>query len=141
MTPIAKIFHRYISRLWRFSRAPFFADDPNPTHNETIAKIRQSSTEFMRRYPDFYCAQLVHIGRWNPDPGWTMPKSCKGYFVPNGDTVRPKWWDNTYNNKAAKKEWHKHGVYSTDKPGGFFSFYSMMPSEELHLIMDSVRPL
>ena len=139
MTSIARLFHKYLSRLWYFSRIPFFADDPNPTRDEAIKMIKNSSTKTMRANPKYYCAQLVHIGTWKLDDAWMPPNGCDAFFVPNGDTVRPKWWDNTYNNELAKASWKKHGVQSTEKPLNHFSFYSLMPSKSLFDVMDSVR--
>lgn len=139
MTFIAKFFHRYISRLWYLSRIPFFADDPNPYDNPIIQRIRASSTATMRRNPRLYRDQLVHIGTWKLPKDWRPPKHCKAYFVPNGKTVRPEWWDNTYNNSRAQKIWAEHGVKSTPTPSGNFSFYSLMPFAELLKVLDAVR--
>ncbi len=141
MTYIAKLFHRYFSRLWYLSRIPFFADDPNPHRDPIIQQIRASSTATMRRNPRLYCDQLVHIGTWELPKDWRPPKSCKVYFVPNGETVRPEWWDNSYNNSHARKIWATHGVKSTLPPGGNFSFYSLMPATELFKVLDKVRKL
>lgn len=141
MTGIAKIFHRYISRLWYFSRVPFFADDPNPHHDPVIDQIRASSTATMREHPLRYRNQLLHIGTWTLSPNWQLPETCTAYFIPNGETVRPKWWDNSFNNTRASKIWGQHGVPTTRRPGGNFSLYSMMPAEELFQVMDEVRTL
>lgn len=49
MTGLAKYFHHWHIRLWYHIRGiiPFFADDPNPTGDETIAEIKASSTRVM----------------------------------------------------------------------------------------------
>ena len=141
MTGLAKLFHRHLSRLWYFSRIPFFADDPNPHHDPVIAQIRASSTATMRANPLRYRNQLIHIGTWRLSPNWQLPAFCEAYFVPNGETVRPSWWDNSFNNDLAAKIWSQHGVGSTRRPGGNFSFYSMMPATELFRVMDEVRTL
>ena len=139
MTTPAKLFHRYVSLAWYYSKIPYFADDPNPENDKTIAKIKASSTKTMRRDPKLYCNQLRFIGEWNPMSRWRVPKNIEAFFVPNGDTVRPKWWDNTYDNKKAKSIWSKYGVKSTQKPAYNFSFYSMMPAEALFEVMDIAR--
>lgn len=141
MTGIAKIFHRYLSRLWYLSHIPFFADDPNPARDPIIDKIRASSTAAMRENPLRYRNQLVHIGTWQLPPHWRVPNTCDAYFVPNGETVRPHWWDNSFNNVRASQIWAEHGVKTTRRPGGYFSLYSMMPASELFKVMDEVRVL
>lgn len=141
MTGIAKLFHRYISRLWYFSHIPFFADDPNPWRDPVVDQIRASSTAIMRANPLLYRNQLIHLGTWQLSPAWRLPEFCEAYFVPNGETVRPTWWDNSFNNDLAVKIWSEHGVGSTRRPGGNFSFYSMMPAAELFRVMDEVRAL
>ncbi len=141
MTGIAKLFHRYISRLWYLSHIPFFADDPNPRRDPVIDQIRASSTAAMRANPLRYRNQLIHLGTWRLSPAWQLPKSCEAYFVPNGETVRPTWWDNSYDNRLAVKIWAEHGVGSTRRPGQNFSFYSLMPAHELFQVMDEVRTL
>lgn len=132
-----KLFHRHISRFWYFSKIPFFADDPNPYHDEKIAKIRDSSTAAMRGNPELYRDQLVHLGTWRLDDGWKTDKEV--YFVPNGKTVRASWLDNSYNNKKAAKIWKSHNVKVTRQPSKNWSFYSLMPSEALFEVMDEVR--
>ena len=139
MNLIQRLFHRYLSVLWYYSRIPFFADDPNPFKDAKIAAIRQSSTECMRANPLLYRNQLMAIGRWMPDDNWQVPENIEAYFVPNGDSVRPGWWDNSYNNEKAAKMWERYGVKTLPKPKGGFSFYSLMPSEELFKVMDTVR--
>ncbi len=133
---IQRVFHRYLSRLWYFSKIPFFADDPNPHNDEVIAAIKQSSTDCMRADPLLYCNQLRLIGEWKP-------KKClediEAYFIPNGDSPRPDWWDNSYDNKKAAQIWESYGVKPLPKPGGGFSFYSLMPSEELFKVLDTVK--
>lgn len=133
---IQRVFHRYLSRLWYFSKIPFFADDPNPNNDEVIAEIKQSSTDCMRADPLLYCNQLRLIGEWKP-------KKClddiEAYFIPNGNSPRPDWWDNSYDNKKAAQIWESYGVKSLPKPSGGFSFYSLMPSKELFKVLDSVR--
>ena len=144
MTPIAKIFHHYLSRLWYLSHIPFFADDPrhpNPMVDETIHKIRASSTRAMRQNPKYYRNQLVQIGTWTLPPSWKVPESCSAYFIPNGDTIRPSWWDNTYDNDVAAQIWKQHGVTPLPKPGDYFSFYSLMPTRPLFEIMDIARDI
>ena len=136
MRLIQRIFHKYLSRLWYFSKIPFFADDPNPNNDEVIAAIKQSSTDCMRADPLLYCNQLRLIGEWKP-------KKClediEAYFIPNGNSPRPDWWDNSYDNKKSAQIWGSYGVKPLPKPGGGFSFYSLMPSEELFKVLDSVR--
>lgn len=141
MTAVAKVFHCGLVHLWYHFRwlVPFFADDPNPKNDETIAKIKASSTEFMRTYPELYRNQLAHIGSWCILDEWQVLSTYKVYFIPNGKTVRPKWWDNTYNNEKAKEIWAEHGVLCTDEPGDNFSFYSLMPAQALFKVMDAVR--
>lgn len=133
---IQKIFHKYLSRLWYFSKIPFFADDPNPSNDEVIAAIKQSSTDCMRADPLLYCNQLRLIGDWEPKK---CLKNIEAYFIPNGDSPRPDWWDNSYDNKKAAKIWESYGVKPLPKPGGGFSFYSLMPSEELFKVLDTVK--
>ena len=136
MRLIQRIFHKYLSRLWYFSKIPFFADDPNPNNDEVIAAIKQSSTDCMRADPLLYCNQLRLIGEWKP-------KKClediEAYFIPNGNSPRPDWWDNSYDNKKSAQIWAHYGVKSLPKPSGGFSFYSLMPSTELFKVLDSVR--
>ena len=136
MRLIQKVFHKYLSRLWYFSKIPFFADDPNPSNNEVIAAIKQSSTACMRADPLLYCNQLRLIGEWEPKK---CLENIEAYFVPNGDSLRPDWWDNGYDNKKAAQIWESYGVKSLPKPSGGFSFYSLMPSEELFKVLDTVR--
>ena len=133
---IQRVFHRYLSRLWYFSKIPFFADDPNPNNDEVIAAIKQSSTDCMRTDPLLYCNQLGLIGRWVPKK---RLENIEAYFIPNGDSLRPDWWDNSYDNKKAAQIWALYGVKSLPKPSGGFSFYSLMPSKELFKVLDSVR--
>lgn len=133
---IQKIFHKYLSRLWYFSKIPFFADDPNPSNDEVIAAIKQSSTDCMRADPLLYCNQLRLIGDWEPKK---CLKNIEAYFIPNGDSLRPDWWDNSYDNKKAAQIWESYGVKPLPKPGGGFSFYSLMPSEELFKVLDTVK--
>lgn len=141
MTWVATAFHLGFIRFWYRIRkiVPFFADDPNPTNDETIAKIKDLSTKVMRARPKMYRNQLLHIGQWSPLKVWRVPEECQVYFVPNGDTVRPRLWDNTYDNRKAEEAWARYGVLATRKPGGNFSFYSMMPARELFVVMDEVR--
>lgn len=141
MTGVAKIFHRGFIHLWYYFRwlVPFFADDPNPTGDEDIKKIKKSSTETMRANPRMYRKQITFIGQWTVPEDWKVPEDCRVYFVPNGDTVRPKWWDNTYNNVKAEEFWTSKGAAVTERPGENFSFYSMMPAEALFAVMDVVR--
>lgn len=133
---IQKIFHKYLSRLWYFNKIPFFADDPNPSNDEVIAAIKQSSTDCMRADPLLYCNQLRLIGDWEPKK---CLKNIEAYFIPNGDSPRPDWWDNSYDNKKAAKIWESYGVKPLPKPGGGFSFYSLMPSEELFKVLDTAK--
>lgn len=141
MTPIARLFHLYISRLWYMSKIPFFADDPNPNNDPRIELIKKSSTMAMREDPKYYRDQLICIGTWSIGKDWRVPQGTKVYFIPNGDTVRPKWWDNTYNNDRAAEIWRRHGVMPLAKPGSNFSFYSLMPTEALFRVMDTARDL
>lgn len=136
MRLIQKVFHRYLSWLWHLSRIPFFADDPNPYKDKKIAAIKHSSTKCMRADPLLYRNQLMFIGRWKPEK---LLKNTEGYFIPNGDSLRPGWWDNSYNNEKATQIWGEYGVKSLPKPKGGFSFYSLMPSEELFKVLDNVR--
>ena len=133
---IQRVFHRYLSHLWYISKIPFFADDPNPHNDEVIAAIKQSSTDCMRRDPLLYCNQLGLIGRWVPEK---RLENVEAYFIPNGDSLRLDWWDNSYDNKKAAQIWESYGVKSLPKPSGGFSFYSLMPSKELFKVLDSVR--
>lgn len=133
---IQRVFHTHLSRLWYFSKIPFFADDPNPHNDEVIAAIKQSSTDCMRKDPLLYCNQLGLIGRWVPEK---CLENIEAYFIPNGDSLRPDWWDNSYDNKKAAQIWAHYGVKSLPKPSGGFSFYSLMPSKELFKVLDSVR--
>ncbi len=133
---IQRVFHRYLSHLWHISKIPFFADDPNPHNDEVIAAIKQSSTDCMRKDPLLYCNQLGLIGRWVPEK---CLENIEAYFIPNGDSLRPDWWDNSYDNKKAAQIWAHYGVKSLPKPSGGFSFYSLMPSRELFKVLDSVR--
>ena len=133
---IQRVFHTHLSRLWYFSKIPFFADDPNPHNDEVIAAIKQSSTDCMRKDPLLYCNQLGLIGRWVPKK---RLENIEAYFIPNGDSLRPDWWDNSYDNKKATQIWESYGVKPLPKPGGGFSFYSLMPSEELFKVLDTVR--
>lgn len=138
MTWIAKFFHRYFVRIWYRLPIPFFADDPNPTKSLEIELIKASSTGFMRKNPLLYQSQLLWIGHWGLPEEWKAP--CPAYFVPNGDVAwRPKWWDNTYDDKKARRNWVKHGVATTRKPGEHFSFYSMMPAEEFFAIREETN--
>lgn len=131
------LFHRHISRLWYISPIPFFADDPNPNNDPKIAAIKKSSTECMRKNPRLYMRQLVAIGWWNPDS--VLDSRVEAYFIPNGKSHRPGWWDNSVNNVLAAKIWPRYGVKPLRRPEGGFSFYSLMPAEELFAVMDSVR--
>lgn len=133
---IQRVFHRYLSHLWYISKIPFFADDPNPNNNEVIAAIKRSSTDCMRKDPLLYCNQLGLIGKWVPEK---RLENIEAYFIPNGDSLRPDWWDNSYDNKKAAQIWAHYGVKSLPKPSGGFSFYSLMPSKELFKVLDSVR--
>lgn len=133
MTPIAKFFHKFFVKIWYYAPIPFFADDPNPMNDPDIRRIKQSSTKFMRENALLYRNQLLWIGHWTLPEKWRA--LCPAYFVPNGDTVRPKWWDNTYSEEKAMLIWKNHWVGATEKPGNYFSFYSMMPAEELFAVM------
>ena len=136
MRLIQKMFHRYISWLWYYSKIPFFADDPNPYKDGKIAAIKQSSTSCMRANPLLYRNQLMFIGRWKPE---RHLENTEAYFIPNGDSPRPGWWDNSYNNEKAARIWGEYGVKPLPKPGGGFSFYSLMPSENLFKVLDNTR--
>lgn len=145
MPPIQKWFHRSFARLWYRLPVKFFADDPkhpDPEIDETIQQIRASSTACMRANPLRYRNQLVHIGYWNPRQS-DIPQrpDFRAYYVPNGKTFRSETWDNSYDDAAAREAWQRLGVDVTDRPGNFFSFYSMMPAEELFMVMDLVRGL
>ncbi len=141
MTGIAKFFHRKFVRFWyRIQWAvPFFADDPNPEKDAIIEAIKVSSTATMQRNPELYREQLLLLGRWRLPEDWQAPEGCEVFFVPNGEAVRLKWWDNTYNDQKARVVWRKHGARITAQPGRHFSFYSMMPAEALFEVMDEVR--
>jgi len=142
MTTVAKIFHRTFVRLWYHVRwlVPFFADDPpNPTCQNEVAKIRASSTRVMQDNPELYRDQLAFIGSWQIPSGWQLLDGCRVWYVPNGETLRSKLWDNTYDDAKACAFWLKCGASVTRQPGGNFSFYSMMPARELFTVMDEVR--
>lgn len=162
MTWVAKLFHHYFAYLWYLLPIPFFADDPNPHNDPVIDQIRASSTQVMRANPKLYRNQLAFIGNWGKDPvalefmEWDLSKYiqalaqkssdlvgdyCECYFVPNGETVRPKWWDNTYDQAKAAAVWEKNGVKAISQPKNNFSFYSMMPAEALFKVMNEVRQL
>ena len=151
MTWIAKFFHRYFVYLWYLLPIPFFADDPNPHHDPIIAQIRQSSTSTMRANPKLYRNQLAFIGNWAKGAsvsefrqslgGSYVLSNCPCYIVPNGKTKYLKWWNNTYSEKKLKQYWKKCGVIQTKQPQNYFSFYSMMPAEELFQVMDQTRRL
>ena len=138
MPKIAKFFHCWLSRLWYLSKIPFFADDPNPRHDPIISRIKRYSTKTMRKNPELYRNQLIFIGYWIPPKSWQLPYRV-GFFIPNGKTVRPAWLDNSYDNKKAAELWKIHNVTTTPAPGNYFSFYSMMPTDALFKVMDSVR--
>lgn len=140
MTGIAKFFHRYFAHWWYWSHIPFFADDPNPQRDPTIAAIKRSSTRTMRANPRRYRDQLVRIGHWFPNDFhlWRI-LPYRTWFVPNGKAPWPQWWNNTYNNARAIAFWARCTVRSTDQPGNGFSLYSMMPADALFQAMDSVR--
>lgn len=140
MTGIAKFFHRFFAQLWYLSGVPFFADGPNPHHIAVVDSIRASSTETMSQNRRKYRNQLRLMAKWiihEEIEFFTTPTQL--FFVPNGATVRPSWWDNTYNDKKARTIWSKHGVHVTSPPGGNFSFYSLYPWDELFKVMDQVR--
>lgn len=139
MTPIAKFFHRLFIRWWYHLPIEFFADDPNPLRDPVIEMIKASSTSTMRADPKLYCNQILAIGHWSLHRDWKVPRNVAAYFVPNGKAPFPSWWNNTYNNTAAIAEWRKHDVLATLRPGGTFSFYSMMPTDELFKVMDVTR--
>ncbi len=141
MTWVAKVFHQKLIYFWYAFRwlIPFFADDPNPTNDAAIEEIKVSSTTVMRTFPKVYRNQLAAIGEWHLPSDWQVPRGCKVYYVPNGETVRPKWWDNTYDDAKAKAFWVQRGVLLTERPGNNFSFYSLMPARELFKVMDKVR--
>lgn len=143
MTVVAKIFHRYFVRLWyHLPFPPFFADDP--LNDADSLEIKRLSTKCMQANPKFYRDQLLAIGHWHwqkltvdMDSDYVKPEI---YFVPNGKTRwYKKYWDNTYNNVKAQKVWRQYGVKSTRVPHKGFSFYNMMPAEELFAVMDEVR--
>lgn len=138
MTGIAKLFHCLLARLWLWSPFAYFADDPNPNHDPVIAKIKESSTREMRRNPRRYCDQLECIGHWKPS-ALRLPAAT--WFVPNGEAPWPKWRNNTYNDRRARRVWLRHGVPATMQPTRGFSFYSMMPADALFEVMDAVRTL
>lgn len=138
MTWMAKWFHCCFVHLWYHMQwlVPFFADDPpNSQCAEEIEKIRNLSTQFMRANPELYRDQLLFIGDWRIPDDWRVAHDQKVWYVPNGETLRSKWRDNTYNDTKAKAEWAKHGVNSTARPEDNFSFYSMMPAEALFYVM------
>lgn len=143
MTEAAKFFHQRFIKFWYWLHkhriVRFFADDPNPHNDPDVAEIKQSSTEFMRAYPELFRNQILLIGEWMPDTFWKAP--CEAYFVPNGQTKRNPTRDNTYDYASAASIWYKFGVIATRAPGGFFSFYTMMPAEELFTVMDEYRTL
>lgn len=143
MTGLAKFFHRYFIRAWYHMRGiiPFYADDPNPMKDETIVKIKASSTSVMRKHPEIYREQLQFIGQWRIPRSWKVPDDCLVLFVPNGKTTSwwRKWWDNTYDDQKAKAIWLRHGALITRQPGENFSFYSLMPARALFAVMDEVR--
>lgn len=162
MTRIAKLFHRYFAYIWHLSPVPFFADDPNPHNDPIIDQIRRSSTQTMRSNPKLYRNQLALIGNWGKNGNIIDPEIirsmqttttlkaknhptansiCESFFVPNGETIRPKWWDNTYDQEKAIISWRKHGVNVTSQPTDNFSFYSMMPAKAPFAAMDEVRQL
>lgn len=139
MTGIARFFHRVFVTWWYRSPFEFFADDPNPHKDPIIESIKVSSTASMRANPELYYKQLITIGRWIIPDDWEVRSGTEAYFVPNGKAPFPSWWNNTYDNKLAKIEWLKHGVFYTNQPGDGFSLYSMMPAEALFKVMDEVR--
>lgn len=142
MTWAAKIFHRYFAPLWYHIRwlVPFFADDPpNPRYNQEIDKIRESSTQTMRNNPRLYRDQLQFIGWWQAPDDWRVASRCNVWYVPNGETLRSKLRDNTYDDVKARACWRNHGVVATHRPEENFSFYSMMPAIALFAVMDEVR--
>lgn len=139
MSGIAKFFHRIFIRWWYNSRFEFFADDPNPNKDKTIQMIKDSSTATMRANPELYRNQILAIGHWKVPHGWLPKHSIRAYFVPNGKAPFPEWWNNTYRYGAAIDTWLEHGVTPTPRPGGGFSFYSLMPAGELFKVMDHVR--
>jgi len=162
MTWVAKLFHRYFVYLWYLLPIPFFADDPNPHRDPVVDQIRASSTRTMRANPKLYRNQLAFIGNWgkdsvvfefakrtlnlwvgtlNQDKNRSLHEPCECYFIPNGDTVRPKLWDNTYDQERAAIVWAQNGVKTLSQPQDNFSFYSMMPAEALFKVMDVVRQL
>lgn len=141
MTPIARWFHRSFVKFWYYIRwaVPFFADDPpNPECDEEITKIRVSSTRVMQANPKLYRDQLLCIGEWRIANGWQVPDGVNVWYVPNGETLRPKLWDNTYDDAKARACWQEHGVQVTARPGRHFSFYSMMPAYALFEVMAKV---
>ncbi len=142
MTGVAKWFHRYFVHLWYRVQwlVPFFADDPpNVKCEEEVEKIRNLSTQFMRANPQLYRDQLLFIGDWRIPDDWQVPDGCQVWYVPNGETLRSKWRDNTYNDVKAKAEWARCGVKSTAQPEDNFSFYSMMPAQALFAVILTVR--
>lgn len=143
MTWIAKFFHRHLVRAWYRSPISFFADDPphsDPEWNAIIGQIRASSTEWMCQNPLSYRNQLLCIGRWSKDEISPL-HGLEAYFVPNGATLRPKLWDNTYDNARAAAIWAELGVTATPLPQDYFSFYSLMPATSLFDVMDKMRVL
>lgn len=139
MTLVAKIFHALIARLWYWSHIPFFADDPNPHRAIEVESIRASSTRTMNQDRLKYCRQLNLIARWTIQDSVRLGWKPKLFFVPNGLTTRPTWWDNTYNDEKSRAIWVKHGVTVTSRPKSNFSFYSLYPWDELFKVMDEVR--
>ena len=137
----AKFFHRTLAILWYWSPFPFFADDPNPTHDSAIQEIRRLSTAEMRRDPRRYRDQLYFIGHWRPSAQEVASLPLHSWFVPNGEAPFPKWWNNTYRNDRAKMVWSRLGVRSTPQPQHGFSFYSLMPAADLFTAMNDVRTL
>lgn len=141
MTPIAKVFHTVIARLWYWSHIPFFADDPNPHRATVVESIRASSTRTMNQDRRKYCRQLNLLAKWRIQDSVHFGWKPQLFFVPNGLTVRPTWWDNTYDDEKARAEWVKHGVTVTNRPKSYFSFYSLYPWDELFKVMDEARAL
>ena len=141
MTGAAKFFHRWFARAWYHAQwlVPFFADDPNPNDDEIIVKIKVSSTATMQENPIAYRNQLLYIGYWSPEKTWKVPTGCRVFYIPNGETVRSKLRDNTYDDQKAKDVWSQHGVLITRQPRNYFSFYSLMPAQELFTVMGEVR--
>lgn len=142
MTWAARWFRRYFSYFWYHIRwlVPFFADDPpNPECQEEIDKIKAVSTRVMRANPELYRDQLAFLGYWCIPDDWRVPDGVKVWFVPNGEVLRSKLRDNTYDDLVARACWEKHEVKITAQPGKNFSLYSMMPAKALFKVMDEVR--